>query len=131
LGWIVERNFTKNLGELLNQSLKVRRWSGLQLLGEVTLEGSNANNNANPEAKDEGSAFLEGDSGLDDDLGHRVRQWIYDEIPYLAHLLLMFRLGNLPRWLPEVDDCGGARQNQELEDETRGTQLDKLGLQCV
>ena len=43
----------------------------------------------------------------------------------------VFVPGNLPRGLPVVDDCGGARRDQELDGETRGTQLDRFGPQCV
>jgi len=37
-------------------------------------------------------------------------------------ILSVFRPGNLPRGVPEVDD-GGARRDQELEGETRNTQF--------
>ena len=43
----------------------------------------------------------------------------------------MFRPGNLPRGVPEVDD-GGARRDQELEGETRNTQFRQVqAAMCV
>jgi hypothetical protein len=50
--------------------LEQRYHSGLQLLGEVTLEGSSAVSDAGLGADDEGVTFLEGDGLPDDDLGH-------------------------------------------------------------
>jgi hypothetical protein len=43
----------------------------------------------------------------------------------------VFKPNNLLRVLPEVDGCGGARQDQELEGETRGTQLDRFMPKCA
>ena len=98
----------------------------------MALEGSSAVGNANPGAEDEGVALLESDTWVDGDLSHRVRQRIFNERPYLARQLLVFRPGNLPRGLPEVDDCGGARRDQELEGETRGTQFRQVrAARCV
>jgi hypothetical protein len=51
--------------------------------------------------------------------------WIFDENPYLS----VFRPGNLPRGVPKIDDCGGARRDHELKGETRGTQFDSFRLQ--
>ena len=44
----------------------------------------------------------------------------------------MFSPGNLPRGLPEVEDCGGARRDQELDGETQGTQFRQVrAAMCV
>ena len=40
-------------------------------------------------------------------------------------ILSVFRPGNLPRGVPEVDD-GGARRDQELEGVTQNTQLEQV-----
>ena len=46
-------------------------------------------------------------------------------------ILSVFRPGNLPRGVPEVDD-GGARRDQELEGETRNTQFRQVrAAMCV
>ena len=63
----------------------------------VAVEVSSAVCDANLGVKDERRARVERDGGLDDDLSHRVHQWILSEIPYLARQLSVFRLGNLPR----------------------------------
>jgi hypothetical protein len=49
----------------------------------------------------------------------------------MVHQLSVFKSGNLPRGVPEVDD-GGARRDQELEGVTRNTQLEQVwAAMCV
>lgn len=67
---------------------------------DVAVEVSSAFYDANLGAKDERRARFERDGGLDDGLSHRVRQWIFCEIPYLTRQLSMFRTGSLPRGYP-------------------------------
>jgi hypothetical protein len=47
---------------------------------------------------------------------------IFGEIPYLACQLSVFWTGNLPRAVPEVDECGLTEIGNSKE-ETRGTQF--------
>ena len=95
-------------------------------------ETSRTVGDADPGDENEGVALFESDGGVDDDWGHRVHQRIFDKIPYLARLLSVFVPGNLPRGLPEVDDCGGACRDQELDGETRDTQFRLVrGAMCV
>ena len=129
--WIRKRNFAEIFGEIVHRGLRKRRGRGLMLRGrrEGAQEGSRAVGDADPGAEDEGVALFESDDRLDDDWSHRVRRWILGKLPYPARQLSVFSPGNLPRGLPEVDDCGGARRDQELDGETRGTQLDRFGPQ--
>jgi hypothetical protein len=54
------------------------------------LERLSAVSSADPGAKDEGVAAVEGDGCLDEDGSRRVRHMILGEIPYLARQLSMF-----------------------------------------
>jgi hypothetical protein len=47
---------------------------------------------------------------------------IFNEIPYMARQLSVFLTGNLPRGVPEIDECGLAEIGNSKE-ETRGTQI--------
>jgi hypothetical protein len=56
---------------------------------------------------------------------------IFGEIPYLARQLSVFQTGNLPRGVPEVDECGLAEIGNSKE-ETRGTQFRQVRVaRCV
>ena len=114
--------------------MRKHRGCGFRLRGqrEVALERSGAVGDADPGVENEGVALLESDGGLDGDLSHRVRQRIFDEIPYLVRKLSVFRPGNLPWWLPELDVCGGAHRDQELKGDTHGTQFRQVrAVRCV
>jgi hypothetical protein len=56
---------------------------------------------------------------------------IFGKIPYLARQLSVFYTGNLPRGVPEVDECGLAEIGNSKE-ETRGTQFRQVrAARCV
>jgi hypothetical protein len=54
------------------------------------LEGSSAVSYADPGAKDEGVAAVEGNGRLDEDGSRRVRHMIFGGIPYLVRQLSVF-----------------------------------------
>jgi hypothetical protein len=66
---VVERNFAELPGEIARDYFGKRHEPGLRVgrHGEVALEGSSAVSRADPGAKDEGVAAVEGDSWLDED----------------------------------------------------------------
>jgi hypothetical protein len=56
---------------------------------------------------------------------------IFGGIPYLARQLSVFWTGNLPRGVPEVDECGLAEIGNSKE-ETRSTQFRQVrATRCV
>jgi hypothetical protein len=56
---------------------------------------------------------------------------MFGEIPYLARQLSVFWTGNLPRGVPEVDECSLAEIGN-LKKETRGTQFRQVqAARCV
>jgi hypothetical protein len=72
----------------------------------VVLERASVVSDANPGTEEEGVVAVERGGWLDDDGSCRVRHEIFGEIPYLACQLSVFETGNLPRGVPEVDECG-------------------------
>jgi hypothetical protein len=59
------------------------------------------------------------------------RHEIFGESPYLACQLSVFYTSNLPRGVPEVDECGLAEIGNSKE-ETRGTQFRQVwAARCV
>jgi hypothetical protein len=66
---VVERNFTEFSGEITRDYFEKRHKPDLRVgrHGEVALEESGAVSSADPGAKDEGVAAVEGDSWLDED----------------------------------------------------------------
>jgi hypothetical protein len=121
---IVERNFAEFSGEIARDYFGEHHKPCLQVgrHGEAALEGSGAVISADPEAEDEGVAAVEGDSWLDEEGSRRVLHMIFGEIPYLARQLSVFETGNLPRGVPEVDECGLTEIGNSKE-ETCGTQF--------
>jgi hypothetical protein len=89
---VVERNFAEFSGEIARDHFGKRHEPGLQVgrHGEAALEGSSTVSGANPGAKDEGVAVLEGDGWLDEDGSRRVRHVIFGKSPYLARQLSVF-----------------------------------------
>jgi hypothetical protein len=65
----VEQNFAKLSGEIARDYFEKHHEPGLQVgrHGEAALEGSGAISSANPRAKDEGVAAVEGGGWLDED----------------------------------------------------------------
>jgi hypothetical protein len=62
---------------------------------------------------------------------HQLRHEIFGKSPYLARQLSVFKTGNLPRGVPEVDECGLAEIGNSKE-ETRGTQFRQVwAARCV
>jgi hypothetical protein len=86
------RNFAELAGEFTRDYFGKRHEAGLRVgrHGEAALEGSSAISGADPGAKDEGVAAVEGDGRLDVDRSRRVRHVISGEIPYQARQLLVF-----------------------------------------
>jgi hypothetical protein len=89
---VEERNFAELAGELASGNFWKRHEAGLRVgrHGEAALERSRAVNSADPGAKDEGVAAVEGDGWLEVDRSRRVRHMISGESPYLARQLSVF-----------------------------------------
>jgi hypothetical protein len=89
---VEKRNFTELAGEFARDYFGKRHEAGLRVgrHGEAALEGSSADDSADPSAEDEGVAAVEGDGWLDVDRSRRVRHVISGEIPYLVCQLLVF-----------------------------------------
>jgi hypothetical protein len=89
---VVERNFAEFSGEIARDYFGKRHEPSLRVgrHGEAALEGSSTVSSADPGAKDEGVAAVEGDGWLDEDGSHRLRHVIFGEIPYSARQLSMF-----------------------------------------
>jgi hypothetical protein len=66
---VVEQNFAKFSGEIARDYFGKRHKAGLRVEwhGEAALEGPSAVSSADPGAKDEGVAAVEGDNWLDED----------------------------------------------------------------
>jgi hypothetical protein len=89
---VEKRNFAELAGEFARDNFRKHHEAGLRVgrHGEAALEGPHAVSTADPSAKDEGVAAVEGDSWLDVDKSRRVRHVISSEIPYLARQLSVF-----------------------------------------
>jgi hypothetical protein len=89
---VEERNFAELVGEFICDNFRKRHKAGLRVgrHGEAALEGSRAVSSADPNAKNEGVASIEGDGWLEVDRSRRVRHVISGEIPYLARQLSVF-----------------------------------------
>jgi hypothetical protein len=85
-------NFAELVGEFARDNFRERHEAGLWVgqHGEAALEGPRAVSSADPSAKNEGVAAVEGDGWLDVDRSRRVRHVISGEIPYLARQLSVF-----------------------------------------
>jgi hypothetical protein len=83
---VEERNFAELAGEFACDDFWERHEAGLRVgrHGEATLERSHVVSSADPGAKDEGVAAVEGDGWLEVDKSRRVRLVISGESPYLA-----------------------------------------------
>jgi hypothetical protein len=130
---VEKRNFAELVGEFVRDNFRKRHEAGLRVgrHGEAALEGSHAVSSADPGAKDEGVAAVEGDGWLDADRSRRVRHVISGEIPYLARQLSVFYTGNLLRGVPEVDECGLTEIGNSKE-ETHGTEFRQVrSARCV
>jgi hypothetical protein len=66
---VVERNFAEFSGEIARDYIGKRHEPGLRVgrHGEAASKGSGAISNADPGAKDEGVAAVEGDGWIDED----------------------------------------------------------------
>jgi hypothetical protein len=89
---VEERNFAELAGEFACDNFRKRHEAGLQVgrHGEATVERSRAVSSADPSAKNEGVAAVEGDGWLEVDRSRRVRHVISGEFPYLARQLSVF-----------------------------------------
>jgi hypothetical protein len=89
---VEERNFAELAGELARDNCWKRHEAGLRVgqHGEAALEGPRAVSSADPSAKNEGVAAVEGDGWLEVDRSCRVRHVISGEFPYLARQLSVF-----------------------------------------
>jgi hypothetical protein len=89
---VEERNFAELAGEFACDNLWKCHEAGLRVgrHGEAALEGSRAVGSADPGAKHEGVAAVEGDGWLEVDRSRQVRHVISSEIPYLARQLSVF-----------------------------------------
>jgi hypothetical protein len=89
---IEKRNFAELAGEFARDYFRKRHEAGLRVgrHGEATLEGSSTVSSADPGAKDEGVAAVEGDGWLDVDRSCRVRHVISGKTLYLARQLSVF-----------------------------------------
>jgi hypothetical protein len=89
---VEKRNFAEFAGEFARDYFEKCHEAGLRVgrHGEAALEGPSAVSSADPDAKDEGVAAVEGDGWLDVDGSRRVRYVISGEIPYLARQLSVF-----------------------------------------
>jgi hypothetical protein len=89
---VEERNFAELAGGLACDNFWKRHEAGLWVgrHGEAALEGPRAFSSADPSAKNEGVAAVEGDGWLEVDRSRRVRHVISGESPYLARELSVF-----------------------------------------
>jgi hypothetical protein len=89
---VEKRNFAELAGEFARDYFGKCHEAGLRVgwHGEAALERSSAVSSADPGAKDNGVAAVEGDSWLDVDRSRRGRHVISGEIPYLARQLSVF-----------------------------------------
>jgi hypothetical protein len=89
---VKKRNFAELAGEFTRDYFGKRHEAGLRVgrHGEAALEGSSVVSSADPGAKDEGVAAVEGDGWLDVDTSRRFRHVISGESPYLARQLSVF-----------------------------------------
>jgi hypothetical protein len=89
---VEERNFAELAGEFACDNFRERHEASLRVgqHGEAALEGSRAVSSADPSAKNEGVASVEGDGWLEVDRSRRVHHVISGEIPYLARQLSVF-----------------------------------------
>jgi hypothetical protein len=80
---VEKRNFAELAGEFARDYSRKHHEAGLRVgrHGEAALEGSSAISSADPSAKDEGVAAVEGDGWLDVDRSRRVRHVISGKIP--------------------------------------------------
>jgi hypothetical protein len=89
---VEERNFAELVGEFACDNFRKRHEVGLRVgrHGEAVLERSRAVSSADPSAKNEGVAAVEGGRWLEVARSRRVRHVISGEIPYLARQLSVF-----------------------------------------
>jgi hypothetical protein len=89
---VEERNFAELAGEFACDNFRKHHEAGLLVgrHGEAALERSHAVSSADPSAKNEGVAAIEGDGWLEVDRSRRVRHVISGESPYLARQLSVF-----------------------------------------
>jgi hypothetical protein len=89
---VEERNFVELAGEFACDNFWKRHEAGLRVgwHGEAALERLRAVSSADPGAKHEGVAAVEGDGWLEVDKSRRVRHVISGESPYLARQLSVF-----------------------------------------
>jgi hypothetical protein len=89
---VEERNFAELAGEFVCDNFREHHEAGLRvgLHGEAAVEGPHAVRSADPSAKNEGVAAVEGDGWLEVDRSRRVRHVISGESPYLARQLSVF-----------------------------------------
>jgi hypothetical protein len=89
---VKERNFAELAGEFACDNFRERHEAGLRVgrHGQAALEGYRAVSSADPSAKNEGVAEVEGDGWLEVDRSRRVRHVISGESHYLARQLLVF-----------------------------------------
>jgi hypothetical protein len=89
---VEERDFAELAGEFAcdNFGKRHKACPRVRLHGQAALEGARAVSSADPGAKDEGVASVEGDSWLDVDGSRRVRHVISSESPNLARQLSVF-----------------------------------------
>jgi hypothetical protein len=89
---VEERNFAELASEFACDNFRKLHEAGLRVVrhGEAALEGARAVSSADPGAKHEGVATVEGDGWLEVDGRCRVRHVISSEIPYLARQLSVF-----------------------------------------
>jgi hypothetical protein len=89
---VEERNFAELAGEFACDNFRERHEASLRVgqHGEAALEGSRAVSSADPSAKNEGVASVEGDGWLEVDRSRQVRLVVSGEIPYLARQLSVF-----------------------------------------
>jgi hypothetical protein len=90
---VEKRNFAEIAGEFARDYFGKRHEAGLQIgrHGEAALERPSTVSSADPGAKDESVAAVEGDGWLDVDRSRRVRHVSSGEIPYLARSCRCFR----------------------------------------
>jgi hypothetical protein len=89
---VVERNFAEFAGEFACDDFGKCHEACLRVgpHGQAALEGARAISSADPGAKHEGVATVEGDGWLKADRSRRVRHVISGESPYLARQLSVF-----------------------------------------
>jgi hypothetical protein len=89
---VEKRNFAELAGEFACDNFTKRHEAGLRVgqHGEAALEGSRAVSSADPSAKNEGVAAVEGNDWFEVDRSRRVRHGISGESPYLVRQLSVF-----------------------------------------